>query len=69
MQKIFFSKIKIIFIFFLLFSFTVVESQNLISVPFTNGFVGDNTANNQSTNAYYLSTRHLQIIYKLKNLK
>ncbi|WP_396159275.1 hypothetical protein, partial [Flavobacterium sp.] len=55
MQKIFFSKIKIIFIFFLLFSFTVVESQNLISVPFTNGFVGDNTANNQSANTYYLS--------------
>ena len=53
--KINISMKKTIYIFFLLFSFTVVESQNLISVPFTNGFVGDNTANNVSSNSFYLS--------------
>ncbi|WMW77792.1 Ig-like domain-containing protein [Flavobacterium sp. 20NA77.7] len=45
---------KIILYLFVAFSINV-SSQNLISVPFTNGFVGNNTANNQSTNAYYLS--------------
>ena len=30
-------------------------SQNLITVPFNNGFVGNNTANNSSTQAYYTS--------------
>jgi gliding motility-associated-like protein len=45
------------FFIFLFFCFTFLTgySQNLISVPFTNGFVGDNTANNSSSNAYYLS--------------
>ena len=47
---------KNFFIFLILcFSFLTSYSQNLISVPFTNGFVGDNTANNSSSNAYYLS--------------
>ncbi|BDB52189.1 gliding motility-associated C-terminal domain-containing protein [Flavobacterium ammonificans] len=45
---------KKIFLLFLI-SFFGVNSQNLISVPFTNGFVGDNVANNSSDNAYYLS--------------
>lgn len=30
-------------------------AQNTISVPFSNGFVGDNTANNVSSNSKYLS--------------
>ena len=40
----------------LLFTFSFdVYSQNLISVPFNNGFVGDNTANNSASNCYYLT--------------
>ena len=34
-------------------SYTSLNAQNYLTVPFTNGFVGDNTANNQCTNAYY----------------
>ena len=45
---------KILF-FFLLFSFTVVEGQNLITVPFNNGFVGNNSANNVAVNSFYLT--------------
>lgn len=30
-------------------------SQNFITVPFSNGFVGNNTGNNSSSLAYYLS--------------
>ena len=40
-------------VLFTVFTFFNVSSQNLITVPFNNGFVGDNTANNNSTNAYY----------------
>ena len=32
------------------------KAQNLISIPFTNGFVGDNTAQNVSSNSKYLSS-------------
>ena len=39
----------------MLFTSTNMFSQNLISVPFTNGFVGDNTANNVSSNSKYLT--------------
>lgn len=42
----------LVFIFSTLF-FTSLKAQFYITVPFVNGFVGDNTANNQSTNAYY----------------
>ena len=41
-------------IFFASISFLAV-SQNLITVPFSNGFVGNNTANNVSSNSFYLS--------------
>jgi hypothetical protein len=40
----------------LLFSFFLsanLSALNLITVPFNNGFVGNNTANNNSNNAYY----------------
>ena len=46
---------KKIIVFFLLLTFEFLYSQNLISVPFNNGFVGNNTGNNSSSNAYYLS--------------
>ncbi len=36
------------------FSPTKISAQNFITVPFTNGFVGQNTANNEASNAYYL---------------
>jgi len=36
------------------FSPTKIFAQNFITVPFTNGFVGQNTANNEASNAYYL---------------
>ena len=32
-----------------------MHAQNTISVPFDNGFVGDNGGNNVCDNAYYLS--------------
>ena len=32
-----------------------IYCQNVLSVPFNNGFVGDNTANNVSSNSYYQS--------------
>jgi Calx-beta domain len=35
--------------------FSVTVAQNLITVPFNNGFVGTNTANNVSSNSFYLS--------------
>lgn len=41
-----------IVILFVSFSYGLL-SQNQISVPFNNGFVGNNTANNQSTVSYY----------------
>lgn len=34
-------------------------SQNLITVPFNNGFVGNNTANNSSTIAYYTNPNRI----------
>jgi len=48
-------KNKIVFILFLFFSFTHVKSQNLITVPFANGFVGDNGGSNSALNCYYHS--------------
>ncbi len=32
-----------------------VSAQTIISVPFSNGFVGNNTANNKATSSYYTS--------------
>lgn len=46
-------KLKFIYSFLLTFLCLSVNAQNLITVPFNNGFVGDNSANNNSTNAYY----------------
>lgn len=33
-----------------------VNAQNLISVPFNNGFVGNNVANNKATSSYYTNS-------------
>lgn len=44
----------IILLLFLQTNFTF--AQNNISVPFSNGFVGDNTANNVSSNSLYLNS-------------
>ena len=49
--KIFF----IIAVFFILLAGNSSYSQNTISVPFDNGFVGDNGGNNVCDNAYYLT--------------
>ncbi|MBP9850042.1 MAG: hypothetical protein KBC58_11460, partial [Flavobacterium sp.] len=46
-------KLKFIYSFLLTFICLNINGQNLITVPFNNGFVGDNSANNNSTNAYY----------------
>jgi hypothetical protein len=46
---------SILFGLLIVFNLFGLQAQNLITVPFTNGFVGDNTANNASNNAYYLS--------------
>lgn len=43
------------FMFVFYFSFSNTYGQNLISVPFADGFLGVNTANNASTPAYKLS--------------
>ena len=43
----------VIYFIFLSLSFLKLNGQNLITVPFSNGFVGDNSANNNSTNVYY----------------
>ena len=40
---------------FAIFASNNLFAQNLVSVPFSNGFVGDNTANNVSSNSKYLS--------------
>ncbi|MFM6946911.1 MAG: tandem-95 repeat protein [Flavobacteriales bacterium] len=48
------SKQLLLSIFFASISF-LAFSQNLITVPFSNGFVGNNTANNVSSNSFYLS--------------
>ena len=41
---------------FIFFCFSLVfNGQNLITVPFNDGFIGDNTANNVSSNSYYLT--------------
>ena len=56
MQKCLFTRSKNVLLLFLFASITFLSfSQNLISVPFTNGFVGDNTANNVSSNSFYLT--------------
>ena len=49
---------KKIFLFFAVLFFTVASSysQNIISVPFNSGFVGNNTANNAATNCYYTNS-------------
>ena len=40
---------------FSLFFLSSLHSQNLISVPFANGFVGNEDGNNKSINSYYLN--------------
>ena len=45
---------KIILYLFVAFSINVY-SQNLITVPFSNGFVGDNGGSNSALNCYYHS--------------
>ncbi len=45
-------KLKFIYSFLLTFLFLSVNTQNLITVPFNNGFVGDKSANGNSTKAY-----------------
>lgn len=45
---------KILFYLFVAFSINVY-SQNLITVPFSNGFVGDNGGSNNATTCYYHS--------------
>ena len=40
---------------FSIFFLSSLHAQNLISVPFTNGFVGNNSGNTSSSSAYYLS--------------
>ena len=37
-------------------AFNKVNAQNIISIPFNSGFVGDNTAQNVSSNSVYLSS-------------
>ncbi|MEN9998957.1 MAG: hypothetical protein RI922_1947 [Bacteroidota bacterium] len=49
------SSIVILFMFVAL-AFSEVIAQNIISIPFNNGFVGDNTAQNVSSNSVYLSS-------------
>jgi hypothetical protein len=41
---------------FVALAFSEVIAQNIISIPFNNGFVGDNTAQNVSSNSVYLSS-------------
>ena len=50
-----YSKLLLILIFTIFIS-TNISGQNLISVPFSEGFVGDNTANNVSSNSFYLAS-------------
>lgn len=49
---------KKVFLFFAALFLTVASSysQNIISVPFNSGFVGNNTANNAATNCYYTNS-------------
>lgn len=50
------NRIKYAFVLLLALMLTNdLKAQNIISVPFSNGFVGDNTANNVSSNSLYLS--------------
>ena len=49
-----FSKNLLVSILFAVIALSV-QAQNLITVPFNNGFVGNNTANNVSSNSFYLS--------------
>ncbi len=60
-EKAFRSQVKLMTAFFMavLLTLTVTESQAQfnLSVSFNDGFVGDNTANNKSTNATLLSSR------------
>ncbi|MFM7770018.1 MAG: Calx-beta domain-containing protein, partial [Bacteroidota bacterium] len=39
----------------LIFFLNTTQGQNLITVPFNNGFVGTNTGNNSASNCYYFS--------------
>lgn len=48
-----YSRLLVLFLFISSFN---GYSQNIISIPFSNGFVGDNVANNKSSNSYYLTT-------------
>ncbi|MFM1852732.1 MAG: hypothetical protein RL164_49 [Bacteroidota bacterium] len=50
-----FSK-QLLFTFIFASSTILSFAQNLLTVPFSNGFVGNNTANNESSVSYYLSS-------------
>ena len=41
--------------FIIISSVAAISAQTIISVPFSNGFVGNNTANNKATSSYYTS--------------
>lgn len=46
----------LIFFMFVALAFSDAIAQNIISIPFNSGFVGDNTAQNVSSNSVYLSS-------------
>ncbi len=46
----------LIFFMFVALAFSNAIAQNIISIPFNSGFVGDNTAQNVSSNSVYLSS-------------
>lgn len=48
-------KIKFIYSFFILIACLQLSGQNLITVPFNNGFVGDNGGSKSATTCYYHS--------------
>jgi hypothetical protein len=51
----FLKHIKIFTFLFIIFIGNDLLAQNTISVPFSDGFVGDNAATNRSTNSKYLT--------------
>ena len=55
MKLYFFKYTNSFCLFFFSFLFNVVFSQNLITIPFDNGFVGDISGNNKASNSQYLS--------------
>lgn len=59
MKKIRIGKDKLKFLVILCISMILSQTtigQNIISIPFNSGFVGDNTAQNVSSNSVYLSS-------------